>query len=95
MRIAPRGTGDSGPPAVVAGVQVRAVAAGSLIRVAGWDLDSLHLWPEIVRSPVVFALGALRELQDHGAPIQVPGTRSTSSRRPDRCRPRSRPCPPG
>jgi len=48
-------------------VQVWAVAAGSLVRVAGWDLDSLDLWPEIVRSPVVFALGALRELQDHGA----------------------------
>jgi len=69
VRIAPRerGTGDTGPAAVVAGVQVRAVAAGPLVRVAGWDLDSLDLWPEIVRSPVVFALGALRELQDHGA----------------------------
>ena len=33
----------------------------------GWDLASLDLWPEIVRSPVVFALGAMRELQDHGA----------------------------
>jgi hypothetical protein len=69
VRIAPReqGAGDTGPATAVAGVQVWAVAAGSLVRVAGWDLDSLDLWPEIVRSPVVFALGALRELQDHGA----------------------------
>ena len=67
VRIAPRE--DTGPAAAVAGVQVRAVAAGSLVRVAGWDLDSLDLWPEIVRSPVVFALGALRELQDHGADV--------------------------
>jgi hypothetical protein len=63
VRIAPRE--DTGPATVVAGVQVHAVAAGSVVRVAGWDLDSLDLWPEIVRSPVVFALGALRELQDH------------------------------
>ena len=46
-----------------------AVAVGSLVRVAGWDPVSLDLWPEIVRSPVVFALGALRELQDHGADV--------------------------
>ena len=70
MRIAPRSRPeDTGPATVVAGVQVHAVAAGSLVRVAGWDLDSLDLWPEIVRSPVVFALGALRELQDHGADV--------------------------
>ena len=71
VRIAPRerGTEDSGPATVVAGAQVHAVAAGSLVCVAGWDLDSLDLWPEIVRSPVVFALGALRELQDHGADV--------------------------
>ena len=54
---------------------MRAVAAGSLVRVAGWDLDSLDLWPEIVRSPVVFALGALRELQDHGADVGPRGGR--------------------
>jgi hypothetical protein len=71
VRIAPRerGTEDTGSATAVAGVQVCAVAAGSLVRVAGWDLDSLDLWPEIVRSPVVFALGALRELQDHGADV--------------------------
>jgi hypothetical protein len=71
VRIAPRerGTEDTGSATAVAGVQVCAVAAGSLVRVAGWDLDSLDLRPEIVRSPVVFALGALRELQDHGADV--------------------------
>jgi hypothetical protein len=61
---------QAGSPAMpVAGVQVWAVAAGSLLRVAGWDLDRLDLWAEIVRYPVVFALGALRELQDHGADV--------------------------
>ena len=69
VRVAPREhvAGDTGPAPAVAGVEVWAVAAGSLLRVAGWDPVSLDLWPEIVRSPVVFALGALRELQDHGA----------------------------
>ncbi len=59
--------GEPGGETPAARVQVWAVAAGSLVRVAGWDLASLDLWPEIVRSPVVFALGAMRELQDHGA----------------------------
>jgi len=67
VHIAPHGTEDTGPAPAAAGVQVWAVAAGSLVRVAGWDPVSVDLWPEIVRSPVVFALGALRELQDHGA----------------------------
>ena len=67
VRIAPRehAAGDTAP----AGAEVWAVAAGSLVRVAGWDPVSLDLWPEIVRTPVVFALGALRELQDHGADV--------------------------
>jgi len=67
VRIAPRE--DTGPATVVARVQVRTVAAGSVVRVAGRDLDRLDLWPEIVRIPVVFALGAMRELQDHGADV--------------------------
>ena len=33
------------------GVQVWAVAAGSLVRVAGWDLVSLDLWPEMRPQP--------------------------------------------
>ena len=57
------------PAAAVAVAEVWAVAAGSLVRVAGWDAVSVDQWPEIVRSPVVFALGALRELQDHGADV--------------------------
>ena len=57
------------PAAAVAVAEVWAVAAGSLAWVAGWDSVSVDQWPEIVRSPVVFALGALRELQDHGADV--------------------------
>jgi hypothetical protein len=56
-------------PAAAVAAEVWSVAAGSLVRVAGWDTVSLAQWPEIVRSPVVFALGALRELQDHGADV--------------------------
>jgi hypothetical protein len=63
---------------------VHAVVAGSVVRIADWDLDSLDLWPEIVRSPVVLALGALRELQDHGTDVGPPGTRPALSRQPDR-----------
>lgn len=71
VRIAPRehAAGYTGPAAAVARAEVWAVAAGSPARVAGWDPVSLDAWPEIVRTPVVFALGALRELQDHGADV--------------------------
>ena len=71
VRIAPRqhGSANTGSARAVAGAEVWAVAAGSLVRVAGWDTVSLDQWPETVRSPVVFALGALRELQDHGADV--------------------------
>ena len=40
-------------------MQVWAVAAGSLVRVAGWDPAGADAWPELVRDPVVFAIGAL------------------------------------
>ena len=46
--------------------------AGSLVRVAAWNMASPLSWPEVIRDAVVFAEGALRELQDHGADI---GTR--------------------
>ena len=42
-----------------AGVQVWAVVAGSLVRVAAWDPAGPDLWPEIVRETVIFAMGAL------------------------------------
>jgi len=67
VRIAPRE--HTAPAEAAAGAEVWAVAAGSLVRVAGWDAVSVDQWPEIVRIPVVFALGALRELQDHGADV--------------------------
>ena len=50
-------------------VQVRAVVAGSLIPVADWDHLGLGLWPEAVRAAVAFAMGALKELQEHGADV--------------------------
>ena len=69
--IAP-GTGQAEehwPPGPAARVQVRvqAVVAGSLVRVAGWDHLGLDLWPEAVRAAAAFAIGALNELQQHGA----------------------------
>ena len=72
MRIAPRE--DTGPATVVAAVQVRAVAADSLVRVVGCDLDSLDLWPEIVRGPVAFALGRCANSRTT-VPTSVLGTR--------------------
>ena len=69
LHIAP-GTGDQqrpGEPGVL--VRVRAVAAGSLIQVAAWDRLGLDCWPEIVRPAVAFAMGALKELQEHGADV--------------------------
>jgi len=50
-------------------VQVWAVAAGSLVRVAGWDPAGLDAWPELVRDPAVFAMGALTALEEHGADV--------------------------
>lgn len=55
--------------AVAARVQVWAVAAGSLVRVAGWDPAGLDAWPELVRDPAVFAMGALTALEEHGADV--------------------------
>ena len=71
VRIAPpeHAAGDTGPAATAARAEVWAVAAGSPARVASWDPVGLDAWPEIVRAPVVFALGVLRELQDHGADV--------------------------
>ena len=54
-------------PAVL--VRVMAVAAGSLVRVAAWDHLTAEEWPEIVRPAVAFAMGALKELQEHGADV--------------------------
>ena len=50
-------------------VQVWAVAAGSVVRVAGWDPAGLDAWPELVRDPAVFAMGALTALEEHGADV--------------------------
>jgi len=50
-------------------VQVWAVAAGSVVRVAGWDPADLDAWPELVRDPAVFAMGALTALEEHGADV--------------------------
>ena len=61
VHLAPAGEPGSGTTA--AEVQVWAVAAGSLVRVAAWDPAGLDLWPETVRDPVVFAMGALTELR--------------------------------
>ena len=63
------------PPASRAGetpaarVQVWAVVAGSLVRVAAWDPAGPDLWPEIARETVIFAMGALTELEQHGADV--------------------------
>ena len=48
---------------------MQAVVAGSLIHVAGWNHLSLDLWPEAVRAAAAFAIGALKELQQHGADV--------------------------
>ena len=45
--------------------------AGSLIRVAGWDPAGPDLWPETVRETVTFAMGALTELEQHGADVSA------------------------
>ena len=45
------------------------MVAGSLIPLAGWDHLGLDLSPEAVRATAAFAMGALRELQEHGADV--------------------------
>jgi hypothetical protein len=55
----------------MAKVQVWAAAAGALVRVAAWDPASLGEWPESVREAVVFARGALMELEQHGADVSA------------------------
>jgi hypothetical protein len=70
LRIAPGASrAEEHWPGPAARVQVRAVAAGSLIRVAGWDHLGLDLWPEAVRAAAAFAMGALKELREHGADV--------------------------
>ena len=69
VHVCPAGELDGGTAA--ARVQVWAVAAGSLIRVAGWDPAGLDEWPEAVRETVIFAMGALRELEQHGADVSA------------------------
>ena len=65
VRVAPR----PGEEAGMLAVQVWAVMAGSLARVAAWERAGAGSWPEVVRDAVVFAAGALRELQDHCADV--------------------------
>jgi hypothetical protein len=66
VHLRPASTPDGG---TAARVQVWAVAAGSLLRVASWDPAGLDAWPELVRDPVVFAMGALTALEEHGADL--------------------------
>jgi hypothetical protein len=68
LHIAPGATPDT-EPGPTARVQVAAVVAGSVIHVAGWDHLSLEEWPEVARPTVAFAIGALKELQEHGADV--------------------------
>ena len=67
VHVSPAGEPGSGTTA--AKVQVWAVVAGSLVRVAGWDPAGPDLWPETVRETVTFAMGALTELEQHGADL--------------------------
>jgi hypothetical protein len=64
VHVRPAGEPDGG---TAVRVQVWAAAAGSLVRVAGWDPADLDAWPEMVRDPVGFAMGALTALEEHGA----------------------------
>lgn len=59
------------PGETAARVAVWAVVAGSLVRVAAWDPAGPDLWPETARGTVIFAMGALTELQEHGADVAV------------------------
>lgn len=69
VHVRPASKPDGGTAA--ARVQVWAVAAGSLVLVAGWDPAGLDAWPEMVRDPAVFAMGALTALEEHGADISA------------------------
>jgi hypothetical protein len=66
LRLGP-GTDEPGEPRPIVRVQVHAVAGGKLALVAGWDRLDLDGWPEAVRATVAFAMGALAELEAHGA----------------------------
>jgi hypothetical protein len=68
LHIVPGATPDT-EPGPTARVQVAAVVAGSVIGVAGWDHLGLEEWPEVARPTVTFAIGALKELQEHGADV--------------------------
>ena len=57
------------PGETAARVAVWAVVAGALVRVAAWDPAGPDLWPETARETVIFAMGALTELQEHGADV--------------------------
>ena len=63
------GATPAAEPSPTARVRVAAVVAGSLIWVSGWDRLSLEEWPETARPAVTFAMGALKELQEHGADV--------------------------
>ena len=64
-----RPASQSGGGMAAVRVQVWALAAGSLVRVASWDPAGLDAWPELVRDPVVFAMGALAALEEHGTDV--------------------------
>jgi hypothetical protein len=63
--------GEPGSGTTAAKVQVWAVVAGSLVRVAAWDPAGPDLWPEVVRETVAFAMSALTELEQHGADVSA------------------------
>jgi hypothetical protein len=91
MHASPAGEPGSGRPS--SKVQVWAVVAGSLVRIAGWDPADPDPWPETVRGTVTFAMGALTELEQHGADVSgrpEAGVTAAASRG----RPGSRRCPP-
>ena len=67
LHIAPGTGARPGEPTAL--VRVRAVVAGTLVQVADWDQLGLDEWPETVRPAVAFAMGALKELQEHGADV--------------------------
>ena len=69
VHVAPAGEPGSGTTA--ARVQVWGVVAGCLIRVAGWDPAGPDVWPEVIRGTVTFAMGALTELEQHGADVSA------------------------
>jgi hypothetical protein len=60
---------EPGGETAVARAAVWAVVAGSLVCVADWDPAGPDLWPETARETVIFAMGALTELEQHGADV--------------------------